>query len=408
MLKKMRWRVIGAAMLAFSAVILLIAVLVNVVNCYLVTNRADDTLSHILEYEEHIANGTASSKLPPAPFMELADLESNYMTRFFTVRIDHAGKMISTSRDYIAAVEENEAVDYAKKALDAPGLKGYIGHYRYQKKDTDSATTICFLNTFREQQFMTSLRSITAAVAAGSLGLVFILVYFLSARAVRPFVLNAERQKRFITDASHELKTPLTSIAASIEVLSMQRGNNEWTENIRKQTEKMTRMVGELLALSKLNEGIPTQNKESFSLSDAAWEMADSYRTQAKAHEKEMEIDIQDHLTFFGEKESIQKMLSVLLDNAVRYSERNSMIDLSIKKNRGKINITVRNACHFDTLPETDRLFDRFYRPDASRNENTGGTGVGLAIAKAVAEAHGGTISAHCPDGTSMTITVTL
>ncbi len=408
MLKKMRRRVIGAAMIAFSAVILLIALLVNAINYSSVTKKADDTLERILEYEEHNASGSASEKMPPPPFMELADVESNYMTRFFSVRVSSEGEVLSTSTDYIATIDRATAIDYAGKAMQKSGINGYIGVYRYLKKSINGVTTICFLNTIREQEFMTTLLTLTAAVVGASLVLVFILVYILSAKAIRPYAANIERQKQFITDASHELKTPLTSISTSIDVIALEHGEDEWTENIKKQTGRMSQLVGELLTLSKLNEGIPAPNKETFSLSDAAWEVAEIYRSQAKAGEKELEIDIRDDLTLFGEKESIQKMLSVLLDNALRYSTEKSSIGLKVTGNKGKTRIVVNNPCHFEAIPDTERLFDRFYRPDASRNEKTGGTGVGLAIAKAVAEAQGGNIKADCPNGEEMTITVEL
>lgn len=408
MLKKMRWNVIGAAMFAFFAVVLLISVLVNIINYHVVTNRADETLSHIIEYEQHMTDGATSSKLPPVPFMELSNLESNYMTRFFTVHFDKHGNVISASLDYIASIDKSEAIEYARSVLEDGGGSGYIEDYRYKVVKTIDKTTIAFLNTIREQQFIKSLWMLTIAVAGGSLLLVFILVYFLSAKAIRPFVSNIEKQKQFITDASHELKTPLTSISTSIDIITLEHGDDEWTDNIKKQTGRMSKLVGELVTLSKMSEAIPLPNKEYFSLSDAAWEIASVYQPQAKAHEKEINIDIQEQLSYFGEKTAIQQMLSVLLDNAIRYSDEKSCIYLLVEGYKGKAKIEVRNACNFETPPDVKKLFERFYRPDTSRNESTGGTGVGLAIAKAVAEAHGGSIAANCPNGKSMIITAIL
>lgn len=408
MIKRMRWNVIGAAMLAFMSVILLISLLVNIINYHVVTNRTDETLSHIIEYEQHMTNGTASSKLPPVPFMELPNLESNYMTRFFTVHFDEQGNVISTSMDYIASIDQSEAIEYAKTVLENGDESGYIEDYRYKADTSGSEITVCFLNTIREQQFMKSLRTLTIAVAGGSLLLVFILVYFLSAKAIRPFVNNIEKQKQFITDASHELKTPLTSISTSIDIITLEHGDDEWTDNIKKQTGRMSKLVGELVTLSKMNEAIPLPDKEYFSLSDAAWEIAFIYQPQAKAHEKEINIDIQEALTFFGEKTSVQQMLSVLLDNAIRYSDEKSCIRFHVGKHKGKTKIEVQNACDFETPPDVKKMFDRFYRPDTSRSKSTGGTGIGLAIAKAVAEAHGGSITAKCLNGKSMIITAIL
>ena len=407
MLKKMRRRVILAAMAAFSAVILMIAVLVNVVNFYVVTNRADETIGSVLTFEARAPKPEQGGP-PPQPFMGLPDLESNYMTRFFTVSFDADGNVLSVSTDQIASIDEEDAVLYAKQALSRKAERGYMKAYRYLKETKDDALTIVFLNVSRDLQYMRSLRNLTIAVAGVSLVIVFLLVALLSGRAIKPIAANIERQKQFITDASHELKTPLTSISTSVDVLEMEHGGDEWTENIRKQTGRMSKLVSELVTLSRLDEEIPLPNKERFSLSSAAWEIADVYAPQAKAHEKTFTTDIQDDVTVFGDKAAVQQMLSVLLDNAIRYSDPHGEIRFSVMKKRGKAYVEVFNTCRLETPPDTQRLFDRFYRPDSSRSTASGGTGVGLAIAKAVADAHGGTIRAVCPSGKTMTIEITL
>ena len=119
-------------------------------------------------------------------------------------------------------------------------------------------------------------------------------------------------------------------------------------------------------------------------------------------------MDIAEDVSMVGEKASIQQMLSVLIDNAIRYSDDNGEIKLSIYKKRKKVVIEVFNTCQLEKVPDVKRLFDRFYRPDDSRNIKTGGNGIGLAIAKAVAETHGGTIEALCPDGKTMTMKVVI
>ncbi len=425
MLKKMRQRVIVAAMLSFFAVIMLIGVSVNIVNYNVVTGNADRTLDVILSFEENTVRpemegmnlDTPPQGMPPQgqapgeeipPFMGLPDLESNYMTRFFIVKFAPDGSTDYVSIDYIASVDGEDAVDMARKIYEKKYARGYVGDYRYACEIKDGSGVVVFLNTKKEQDSMRNLLFMTLAVSGISLVIVFILVAIFSKRAIRPIAKNIERQKQFITDASHELKTPLTSISTSMDVLTMEHGEDEWTENIRFQTQRLSKLVSELVTLSKMDEEMPLPNKEEFSLSNAAWEIAEVYKPQAKGAGKEFKIDIEDDIVMNGEKTAIQQMLSVLLDNSIKYSNPEGEIRLSVYKKGGKNRIDVFNTCDLKVIPDVTRLFDRFYRPDSSRSTQTGGYGVGLAIAKAVAEAHGGEIVAVCPSGKSMTIKVKL
>ena len=345
---------------------------------------------------------------PVEPFMVLPNEEENYMIRFFTVTIDENNMIISSSLDFIASVDEDDLITYINSVQSKSADRGYIYGYRYARSYADGATVITFLNCERELSSMRTILAMTLAISGVSLILVFALVVLFSKKAIQPIAQNIEIQKRFITDASHELKTPLTSIATSLDVIEIDKGEDEWTQNIRSQVGRMTGLVGELVALSKLDEVKPVPDKETFDLTGAAWEILEVHTPQAKGRGKEILTDIQDGITLYGEKASIQQMLSVIIDNAVKYSTDGSTIVFTMNRAKNKVHIEVNNTCNYTTAPDCSRLFDRFYRPDESRNTSTGGNGIGLAIAKAVVEAHGGKISAKCPDGKSMTVTVEL
>ena len=426
MIKKLRWRFISAAMLAFFLVIALIAGLVNVVHYYVVTNDVDRTLDSIINYDAYRpqfegrgpGGGPGGPEGPGPggdddmrgmePFRALPDEEANYMTRFFIVAVDDENAVLFTSMDFVASIDESEAVEFTNKALDKSSDRGYISGYRYAKTETGESTVIVFLNCEKEVNSIRSILFMTLAISGAALILVFFLVFLLSRKAIQPIAQNIEIQKRFITDASHELKTPLTSISTSVDVIEIDHGEDEWTSNIRSQVSRMSGLVSELVALSRLDEVKPVPDKEQFDLSGAAWETLEVHIPQAKARGKEIKTDIQDGVSIVGEKASVQQMLSVLIDNAIKYSDEGGDIRFSLRKTKGKVRIEVFNTCNYEKAPDTERLFDRFYRPDESRNASTGGNGIGLAIAKAVAEAHGGKISAKCPDGKSMTLTVEL
>lgn len=420
MIKKLRWRFISAAMLAFLLVITLIAGLVNIANYCVETSRIDRTIDSIINYDPYRPRffgpdmrgggnpGMTGNMTPMEPFLALPDIEANYMTRFFIIAIDDSNELLFASMDFVASVTESEAVDYTRTALKRNSDRGYIGGYRYARINMDDGTVVVFLNCENEIRTMNSVLSMTLVISFFALLLVFILVVILSRKAIRPIAHNIEIQKRFITDAGHELKTPLTSISTSIDVIEMVNGQDEWTDNIRSQVSRMSGLVSELVALSRLDEVKPVPDKEQFDLSGAAWETLEVFIPQAKAKGKEIKTDISDGISIVGEKTSIQQMLSVLIDNAIKYSDDNGQISLTLNRVRNKVRIEVFNTCNYEKAPDTDRLFDRFYRPDESRNSTTGGNGIGLAIAKAVTDAHGGKISAFCPDGKSMKITVEL
>lgn len=422
MLKKMRRRVICAAMLAFFSVIVVIAVLVNIVNYFVETKRADETLTYIAGFEEREAPGERPPDKPgrgqgpgpgpgdngPPSFRELPDVEANYMTRFFIVRFREDGTASSAFTDFIASIDEKEAINYAQQILKKGKTHGYYKEYRYLNTKINGRRVVVFLNSIREIQYMRSLRILTIIIAEISLIALFPLVYLFSGKAIKPIVRNVEMQKQFITDAGHELKTPITSISTSLEVLTMEHGEDEWTDNIKNQIGRLSKLVHELVALSKMDEATPFNEKEHFSLSDMLWEVVEVYQPQIKASGKTLNTNIGEDIAILGDKAAMEQMVSVLLDNAVRYSSPESEIRLSLTKKKSHTVLEVFNKCNYETPPDEEKLFDRFYRPDESRSSESGGSGIGLAIAKAVAETHGGTIEARCPDGKDMTITVIL
>ena len=258
-----------------------------------------------------------------------------------------------------------------------------------------SGTAILFLNASMQMHFMKSLFFVSSAIGIISLVLVFFLVVFFSRYAVRPYIRNMERQKRFITDAGHELKTPIASIATSADIAAMEHEGDEWIANIQKQAGRLGRLAGELVALSRLDEETPFPDKCRFSLSDAAWEAAEPFGVLAKAKGKRFCQNIQEGVEFYGDRDSVQKIISILLDNGVKYSDEGGEIRLDVGRKRGKVWIQVFNTCDLPEGTDLNRLFDRFYRVDESRSADTGGTGVGLSMAQAIAEAYGGRITAR-------------
>lgn len=416
MLKKMRWHFILAAMLAVF--IMLVAVLagINVWNYHTTAERADQRIQEIYGFESGKVPGmenseeNASQPVPPDIFNrpDDHDPEAPYTTRFFIVRLDEEGNVTDVSTDFIASVTQTEAEEFARKVLNEKRQVGYYKNYRFQILAKKNDNIVIFLNTTMELRSVRNVLLISCLVGVVCFLVVFLLVILLSKRAMKPYIRNIERQKRFITDASHEIKTPLTSIATSVDVIEMEYGEDEWTRNIHKQTSKMSRMVADLVTLSRLDEENPFLERTEFSLSDAVWEVAEPFASLAKAQGKKYSQRIEENLTLCGNPDATRQMISVLLDNAMKYSDENGTIRLDVYKVHGKTKIEVFNNCVLEETQNLSRLFDRFYRPDNSRSRKTGGSGIGLSIAQAVAEAYGGKIKVSSKDGKSIMFQVTI
>lgn len=255
-------------------------------------------------------------------------------------------------------------------------------------------TSVIFLNSERELHAIRALFWITAAVAGGCLVIVFLLVLLFSRRAIAPYIRNLAMQKQFITNASHELKTPLTTISTSADVLAMEYENDEWVKNIQSQSVRLSRLISDLVTLSRLDEENPFPERAEFSLSDAVWETAEPFTALARSRGRSYSQNIEDGLTMTGDRAAVQQMVSILLDNANKYTPEGGSIFLSARRAGRKNEIAVSNTCEGAESIDVTRLFDRFYRADESHSTRIGGTGIGLSIARATAEAHGGTIEA--------------
>ena len=393
MLKKMRWRFIGAAMAAFTAVVLTLLCFVNLWNYHSVTNQQDEALTRLMEVENQQMPFSPGRGAPPFDDWSHFSPEVQYSLRFFSVHYDTNGIVSRVNQDYIASISESDAETYADAVLESGKAHGYESGYRYLVSTTEDETVVLFLNSEREIQTMRSLLWITLAIAAACLVVVFGLVVLFSRRAITPYLKNMEAQKQFITNASHELKTPLTAISTSADVLAMEHDGDEWVHNIQVQSGRLSKLITSLVALSRLDEENPFPVRTEFSLSDALWEISEPFGSLAQAKGKAYTQDIADGLTVTGDRTAIQQMFSILLDNALKYSPDGGSISLTTQRSGKRAEVTVSNTVDTAQSIDTTRLFDRFYRADESHSGAVSGTGIGLSIVKATVEAHGGTIS---------------
>ena len=234
-------------------------------------------------------------------------------------------------------------------------------------------------------------------------------MFILSGRIIRPIAESYAKQRQFITDAGHEIKTPLTVIAANVDLLASEIGENECLDDISEQTRRLRSLTDELVTLSRMEESERVGTRVEFPISELVTEAASPFRSVAAGQGKELRLDIQPMLTLCGDGEEVRRLVGILLENALKYSPEGSTVSLGLARQGRQAVLTVENR---SVLPidrsQLDRVFDRFYRTDASRNSETGGHGIGLSIAKAIAVLHGGRIRASSEDGSSFRVTVSL
>ena len=221
-------------------------------------------------------------------------------------------------------------------------------------------------------------------------------------------VRASEKQKQFITDAGHELKTPITVIATSLKVFEMENGPQKWIGKAAAQTEKLTELVNSLVALSRMDEGEGAFSFSEFNASDAAEEIADSFSDYALSCGHALDAHIEPDVIYRGDEYAVRRLISVLLDNAVKYASDGSRISFSLERSKKGIVIKTSNECDGIDPGDLDKLFDRFFRADRSHSSEKSGFGIGLSIARAVAEGHGGSICAKSPDGKTVEFTAEL
>ena len=335
--------------------------------------------------------------------------ESSYSTRYFTVTLDVSGSLIDTNTAQIASVSEEKAADFAETLWQKGRLSGngYFKTYRYLAvENTNDAgkTTVLyiFMDCTQELQNARLFLAVSVLVSLFGLLLVFVLVLFFSKLIVKPMAESYEKQKRFITDASHELKTPLTIIDANTEIMEMMEGENEWTAGIRKQTRRLASLTEKLVFLSRMDEEATKPQMLDFPLSDVVKDVAEGFLTIAEAKGKTMELSVEEGLSYCGDEKMIRQLLSLLLDNAMKYSDEHGSILLTLKSTGKGRQLIVANSVEEIEPGDHPELFERFYRRDSSHNSKTGGFGIGLSVVWAIVQAHKGKITARSKDERSL------
>lgn len=429
MIKKLRRKFIIVTMISVSLVLTVIMSAVNVVNRAKISSYADNVLNVLYEN-----GGTFSLPEPSAPpgnndvpdtgeTLRSADdnrpeepenrkdppkkpdgmnEETPYETRYFTVRFTDTET--KTDVNNIAAVGEEKAVSLAEEAIGKHKTNGYIGIYRYLVADDGSF--VLFVDCARQIDTAENFLYASLGISAAGLLAVFVFSLFFSSLAVKPIAESYEKQKRFVTDASHELKTPLTIISANNELSELSYGETQESRNIDKQVKRMTAMVKNLTALSRLDEKEKLTEKTDVSITDTLKDMVEMFRPSLEKDNRTFHADIGENCTTRGDEALLRQAFSTIFENAAKYALTKTELSVSLSKN--DVTIVLKNDAADLPQGNLDRCFERFFRSEGARASAVPGDGIELSVVKAIVSLHGGTVHARGEAGGVFAVSVTL
>ena len=383
-------------------------------------------------------NNYFGPKGPGGPSMSRDEAEES---RFFMVIASQDGDIQSTNVARISSVDESEAASMAKEALASGNDTGFIDDFRYSVNDFKGGKRVTFLDCGRTlATFREFLRASILMSLIGLLAVFFVILYF-AGRIVKPVAESYEKQKRFITDASHEIKTPLAIIKANIDLMDMELDSAETgkTEedrtkavselreslgDINDQVDRLTGLTNDLVYLSRMEEAENSLVMTEVPISDIVEETVSSFEPLAAEKGKEISKEIEPMVTVQGSSKELEKLVSILMENAIKYSIDPRRIELkedecgmpapplihvSFNKEGRNAVLRIFNRTENELTNESlSHVLERFYREDSSRNSETGGHGIGLSMASAIVNAHGGEISAKTTDGHDFIVTATI
>ena len=326
--------------------------------------------------------------------------------RYFTVLLSPGGDGFSADLTHTSLFREKTAGSYAKKVLDSGRNSGFLEGWRYRVARDAEGIHILFLSRKLPLEMFRDTKELLILVALGGTILAGVVLTLVSGQVVAPLVEANEKQKAFITAASHELKTPLAVISADAQLLEMELEGNEWIADIQSQTRRLTDMTQNLVYLSRCDEGIRQGSFIEFPISDVAEDVAASYRNLAQSRKISFQLSIQPDISYTGDEEALRQLMTILLDNAFRYCAPDGSIQLDLEERQRKLRISVTNSARNVSKEELSHFTDRFYR--GSTSAGIPGSGLGLSIALAICQRHRGKLQVTSPTGEDIRVTAVI
>lgn len=333
--------------------------------------------------------------------------ETPYEMRYFSVTLNADGSASTVDTGKIAAISSADAIDMAQQLCTGGKTHGYLGNYKYLAvTNADGTISYIFLDCTRDLDSVRQFLRYSLLISFGGTAAIFLVAVALSRRAVRPIAESYEKQKHFITDAGHEIKTPLAVIASCTDVLELEQGESKWSQGIRSQVERLTELTQDLVSLARMDERSGTLSMEEVDFSALLTDTLAPFRLVAQSRGQTLTCSIAEGVVLKGDRRALAQLCSILADNAVKYTPEGGRIAFTLLRRGRKTILIAENDAEGLTQGNQKQLFDRFYRGDESRSSEKPGYGIGLSMAQSITTAHGGKIDAVSRDGRSLTITI--
>ncbi|MDE5984905.1 MAG: HAMP domain-containing histidine kinase, partial [Eubacterium sp.] len=378
MIKKLQRKFIFSAMLAITILLVFLLGALNIENAHMSRKQNEQVIDTLLS-NENLKPLSHMDKEPRGFLSAPIDENAKFSTVYFTVRTDDAENIISTDVSRIASVSEKDAEEIFIKITEKNSNEGKIQNFRYKSTVNmhDNTKIYLFIDTTMQTNNVLRVLILSALIGFACWIAMLILIILLSKKAIRPVAENIERQKQFVTDAGHEIKTPLAIILSNTEAMELYNGESKWSKNIKEQANRLNGLMQNLLTLAKSDEKSIADIKETVSVSEITEKVTNMFTENAELKNICIEKNIEQDITFLINKELFSRLISILMDNAVKYSKENEKIEVLLNRNEKHIHLEISNTC--EDLPQcpANRLFDRFYRADSARTQKNGGYGIG-------------------------------
>lgn len=435
MVKQLQKKFIISAMLAVTILLVVLIGGINVFN-YLTTSGDNDRLMEMLCYSFETSTkwnaDTTDNTQPPQSIngtqqntaADISDSQNNpdfppqdngtkppddkknngfgrhdknavESARYAAVAIDKNGNIIRTDVTHISSLTEDEATAITEALKNTASGTGTYSGFLYRISETKRAEGKVIILLDNGMQISSFFTVLFISVGAGIFGwlMMLLLVILLSRKTIAPVARSIEKQKQFVTNAGHEIKTPLAIILANTDAMELHNGENKWSKNIRAQTLRLSGLMQNLLMLAKMDESSTKLPMCEFDISTAAEDTVGAFIEPAALKGIMIEQDIKKGIRLSGNRDSIVQLMTVLLDNAVKYTESGGVIRAELYGSEKNITLSIANTC--EPIDHPEKLFDRFYRGDSARTQKNGGYGIGLSVAQAIAELHKGSMTAE-------------